>query len=101
MRIIIAFLLITGFAYAEPFIVCDPPLPEQQVDSYEIYQDGVLVATVPAETDGSLRYDVVGITPGQYTFTARAANVWGVSGLSNPYESPAPAGNPFGVGLSR
>ena len=101
MKTLIIFLLMTGLASANPFLVCDPPPPDQQVENYEIFQDGVLVASPPAQPDGSLKYDIVGITPGQYTFTAKAVNAWGVSGLSNPYVSPAPAGNPLGVGLSK
>jgi hypothetical protein len=96
---IIMFVLMASSVYAEPFLVCDSP--EEQVDSYNIYKDGVKIGTSPAQPNGSLRYDLTGITPGRYTWTAEAANVWGVSDLSDPYISPALAQKPSNVGLTK
>ena len=86
-------------AFGAPFLVCDPPPVEQQVTSYEVFQDGTSLGTVTAEADGSLNYDLSGVTPGAYEFTAKAINVWGVSELSNPYTSPAAVNAPSGLNL--
>ena len=90
----LAILLMATNAWGAPFLVCDVPPAEQQITQYEVYQDGVLLATVDAEGDGSLRYDLVAVTPGAYDWTAKALNVWGVSVLSDPYVSPDGAGKP-------
>jgi hypothetical protein len=95
MRILLAFLLMTGIAFAEPFLICDAPPADEAVTDYEIYQDGIKIGTSPAP----LSYDLQGITPGKYTWTIKAINVWGSSEASDPYISPAPAGRPLGVGL--
>ena len=81
-------------AYASPFLICDPPDPATQVDFYIIYQDGVAIATFPAEADGSLKFDLSEIVPGAYTWTIKSKNVWEESPLSNPYISPSSAGSP-------
>ena len=87
-------------AFGAPFLICDPPPVEQQVTSYEVFQDGASLGTVAAETDGSLRYDMSTITPGAYEFTAKAINVWGVSSLSNPTQSPTAVGQPQNMRLT-
>ena len=89
-----------GIANAGPFLVCDAPNPAEQVVSYEVYQDGALMAaTNDMDADGSLRFDLAGTPPGQYEFTAKACNVWGCSDLSNPTQSPPNASVPSGVSL--
>jgi hypothetical protein len=98
--LILAIVLLPAIVFAAPFLVCDAPPADQQVTEYEVYRDGVLYAIVPAEADGSLRYDLDGMTPGIYAFTGRAVNLWGASDFSNPTVSPAPAGSPSGVSLS-
>lgn len=98
---LIGFLLLAAApALAGPFLVCDPPPVEQEVAQYEIFQDGVSLGVVDAQADGSLRYDLVGVAPGAYNWTAKAMNVWGASELSDPYLSPSPAGRPANLGLS-
>ena len=80
---------------ASPFLVCDP---QAGVETYEVYMDGVLLASdIAAQPDGSLRYDLVDVTPGQYNFTARACDVWRCSDPSNPYQSPAGVSVPSGL----
>ena len=106
MKKIITLILFIIFVFsvnvnAAPFLVCDPPAAEMQVTEYDIYKDGLKIGTSPAQADGSLKYDLQGITPGQYTWTATAINVWGASELSDPYVSPALVGKPSGVGLER
>ena len=103
-KIVIALFIICVCSVsvnASPFLVCDPPSAEMQVTEYEIYKNGVKIGTSPAQVDGSLRYDLEGITPGQYTWTATATNIWGPGEISDPYVSPALVGKPLGVGLER
>jgi len=84
--LILSFLLSAGTAIAGPFLVCDP---NADTDTYEVYIDGVLAkADIQAQADGSLKFDLAGIVPGQYTWTAKACNIWGCSDQSNPYTSP-------------
>lgn len=99
---IIAFLAVLIFApvaMAGPFLVSDPTT--EPVETYEVYRDGELVeAGVAAQPDGSLKYDLEGLAPGVYTFTATAcAAPWGCSELSDPFESPQPASKPAGLRL--
>jgi len=91
---VVAFFLMCGMAWSAPFLVCDPPDPAEQVISYIVYQDGVLFASPTAETDGSLRIDLQGITPGAYEWTAQALNAWGQSEASDPYISPSAVTKP-------
>lgn len=52
------------------------------ITDYEIWQDGVLVATIPAST--SLPYTVTGLTNGvSYDFQVRAVNAVGTASASN------------------
>jgi len=89
----ILILVMARIGYTAPFLVCDPPSADQQVTSYEVFQDGVSIGTTPAP----LRYDLNGLTPGVYNFTAIAINAWGASDPANPYISPAAAQAPSGL----
>jgi hypothetical protein len=84
MNKLILALLIVAFAtvpvLASPFLVCDDPAPEEQVTSYEVFQDGVSLGITPAP----LHFDLVGLVPGVYEFTATDINIWDVSINSNP-----------------
>jgi len=97
--LIALFVLLPSIVMAAPFLICTAPDSAQQVTAYNIYQDGTLIGHVLAEADGSLKFDLEGITPGAYTFTATAANAWGESPLSDPYISPTSASAPSGVSL--
>ena len=76
-----AMVFMTSVAWAAPFLVCDGPPAAEQVTGYEIFQDGVSLGTTPAP----MMFDLQGVTPGAYEFTAIAINAWGVSSASNPY----------------
>ena len=90
------FLLASSVS-ASPFLICDP---QAGVETYEVYRDGVLVAAdIPAQPDGSIRYDLAAETPGQYAYTAKACNMWGCSSLSDPFQSPAVVSAPSGLGM--
>jgi len=98
MKNLALVLLIMAFsvgANAAPFLVCDDPDPAEQVTSYDVFQDGVLIGTTPAP----LHFDLQGVTPGQYNFTATSRNAWGLSDPSNPYVSPASATQPLNINM--
>jgi len=94
---LISFIMLTGIASAAPFLVCDAPDPAEQISSYIVYRDGIQIGTSIAEPDGSLKMDLQSITPGVYTWTVVAVNVWGVSSPSNPYISPSGASPPQNI----
>ena len=95
-KLLIMLLLLPSIVSAAPFLICDP---QAGVETYQVYQDGAeIAADVPAEADGSLRYDLVGVVPGVYEFTAKSCNVWGCSALSpDPFTSPGAAQPPIGI----
>jgi len=87
-----------GVVGAGPFLTCDAPDPLEQVLYYNVYQDTLPIGTmIVAESDGSIRFDMEGITPGVYSFTLEAVNAWGNSAPSNPIQSPTGATAPVGV----
>ncbi len=96
-KLILLILLIPMIATAAPFLVCDAPLPEQEITYYNVYKDAVLEGTFDGEV---LHYDLAGITPGAYNWTAEACNVWGCSLTSDPYISPSGAGQPLNTRMA-
>lgn len=59
-----------GFVRAQPFLACDP---QSGVEYYDVEVDGsILSGGVPAETDGSIRYDLSGFGVGTFTIRLRA-----------------------------
>ena len=84
-KLVLLLVLLPSLAFGAPFLVCDAPPAEQQITGYEIYVDGVWFASPVGEV---LNYDLVGMEPGQYTFTAKACNIWGCSAESDPILSP-------------
>jgi hypothetical protein len=99
---VFAIVAASSLASAAPFLVCDPPIAEEQVERYKIYQDGVEVVTVLKDESGvyGFKYDLNGISPGAYNFTAKAVNAWGESDASDPYISPASASKPAGLKMT-
>ena len=92
--LIMAMVLMASTALAAR-LVCDPPDPAEQVTSYEVFQDGISLGITPAP----LNFDLQGITPGAYTFTATAINAWGASQPSNPYISPKSTTKPSNISM--
>ena len=90
-----AILVMAVSVGAAPFLVCDDPPAEEQVTSYEVFQDGISLGITPAP----LNFDLNGVTPGAYDFTATAINAWGSSSPSNPYISPANATQPSNINM--
>ena len=96
-KLLIALLLLPSIAFAGPFLTCDAPPANQQVVYYEIYIDNILYASPVGEV---LNYDLAGLTPDQYEFTAKACNIWGCSELSDPILSPMSATKPSNTSLA-
>ena len=89
-------VLVAPLAWGAPFLVADPPSGNGQITHYKIYKDAVLEGTSTGEV---LSYDLVGVTPGEYDWTAEACNVWGCSSLSDPYISPSQASPPSSLNV--
>ena len=95
--LVLAIGFFASMAMANPFLVCDDPDPAEQVTSYEIFQDGVSLGITPAP----MHFDLQGIAPGSYEFTAKAINDWGSeSAISNPYISPTSATPPLNINMN-
>ena len=99
--LVIIFLAFAGTAFAGPFLVTDAPSTPTYCDGYEVYIDGTLYQlSNDIEPDGSLKFDLVAVVPGEYEFTAKcckAGNDWGCSDLSNPYLSDPVLLQPAGL----
>ncbi len=85
---ILAFSVSTVFA-APVFLTCDL---QANVDEYNIFLDGVQIATSVAilDVESGLYYllfdlKTLGLADGDYIATATAVNEWEESGISNPY----------------
>ena len=92
---LVLFLLITSFAWSAS-LVCDP---QAGVVSYSVEVDGVVVAPAyPAESDGSILYNIDGLPQGQHTFRLSAM---GQGGWSSDWSSPLDATKPGSPGSVR
>ena len=101
-KFLIPLIVLLSFtiASAAPFLVCDP---QADVDYYKIYSNGQLVAdNVAPDQSGTFgfKYDLQGLTPGSYEWTAEACNAWGCSSLSDPYISPTVLSPPESLRLA-
>jgi hypothetical protein len=97
MKVLIIFLLMTGLAFADPFLASDPV---DGASEYLIECDGgILPITSPAAADGSVYYDLslwIG-GGGWFNCTAKASDTYEVvdettGAVSNAtvFSSPAP-----------
>jgi len=86
-------LLLPSLVFASPFLICDPNPGAEKV-ILEI--NGVEIPEFPAEVDGSLRYDLVGLAEGAFTIRAKAGNVWGWTEWSDPLSDTKATPNAFG-----
>lgn len=70
--IILTIVLFASQAWSAPFLVSDP---QTNTETYEIV--GTIVGTVPAQPDGSLRYDLQSVAVGNHTIQVSACvGVW-------------------------
>ncbi len=81
------------------------PVPENEVDHFEVELDGV-VSTVDPQRDAQagtaqLHLDVTGVSLGSHTVRIRGVNMWGGGEYCDPFvfEKALPS-KPSGVGLS-
>ena len=90
-KFIIAFLIVLMpcLVSAKPFLICDP---QANVVTYNVFLDDSQIATSDAvlDVDSGLYYlyfnlATLALADGDYIATATAENMWGESGLSNPY----------------
>lgn len=90
-------LFFTVFAFALLFsvstaladsLICDP---QAGVISYNLEIDLVIVSDIPAEPDGSINYDLAGMSPGPHTFKAQAI---GQGGWPSDWSPPLNATKP-------
>ncbi len=93
-KILIAFLLlllpVSVFAWS---LVCDP---QTGVTTYDVEVNGtVIAADYPAETDGSIIYNIDHLGPGPVTFRLLAKGVggWGADAWSLPFDAAKPVGS--------
>lgn len=94
VSVILLFLMVplfmAGTAQAE-FLICDPMVG---VVEYDIEVDGVVIENIPAEADGSLKYDVSALAAGPHTFRLRPE---GQGGWPTTWSAPFDASKPVGV----
>jgi len=91
-------LLLPVLAFGNPFLVCDP---QEGVTYYDLEINGTMTEGIPAEADGSIKYDLAGITEGDYTVRARCYNLWEVSDWSLPLDfTKAVPGKPTSLRVS-
>jgi len=74
--VLVLVVLIPMLVLASPYLVCSS---QTGVTSYQFTGDTFFVSPKTAETDGSIRYDLVGISNGAHTIGLIACNVWGCS----------------------
>ena len=95
--VIAAILLITSVGNTGPFLVCDPPTDNPEYA--KIFEDGTEIkGNLSLEADKSIKYDLLGVLPGEHTYTAKYCNIRGCSDASNPYVYPSVPAAPQGLG---
>jgi len=89
-------------SFGNPFLVCDPAAPSDNVDLYQLELNGQPTADLAPDPTGQfgLKFDLVGLADGSYTARVRAHNSWGWSNFSPPFVfNKALPGVPTGIGL--
>ena len=95
----VVLLNLFTLCFAAPFLVCDP---QEGIDSYNIIENTVpLPIVVPAQADGSLKWDLASVTVGQHNISVSACSaVWGCT-AAVPFVYARPALNtPVGIRLT-
>ena len=90
-------LLLPVLAFGNPFLVCDP---QAGVVFYDLETNSTVTEGIPAEPDGSIKFDLATMPVGQYTFKVRAIGQGGwPSDWSLPLDATKPA-NPLNLRVS-
>ena len=102
--IVSVLVLLPIFAWASPWLVCDP---QTNVDNYVLYQvagntctPGDIAGKTPIETPYPLHYDLQGLAQGAFHFCIAAENIWGQSNLVPFGSTKAAPGDPANTRLS-
>ena len=89
MFVTVFCLLFVGSVFAES-LVCDA---QQGIDRYRVLGLDPARTIVPAQSDGSVNYDVSTLIPGPYNATIEAGKPWLLDGQEQPavrYSDPVP-----------
>jgi hypothetical protein len=74
---------------------------DEQVTKYDVFQDGVLAATVnPTAGATSESASIPNVTPGVHAYTVQASNIWGPGPVSDPASTPPVCGKVINVSIS-
>lgn len=85
--VLIALLLIPSVVLGSPFLITDP---NQDCANcfYEIEDNGSQMPDQhPTESDGSIKYDLESISPGQHTYRLRYGKTWSADAME-PGDDP-------------
>ena len=99
--IILSILLIVSTTFAAPFLVCDIPPADQQVQGVKGEVDGTAFTTLyKTQGSGILIYDIGVLSPAKHSFTnIRLYNIRGES-TTVPFDLPAVPGSPLNIRLT-
>jgi hypothetical protein len=98
-----ALLVMAGFSYAAPFMVCDP---QATVTTYQLTGPGWVPTNVTAQADGSIKMDVASAVVGITSLTVKACRVdpvWGTqcsAAVPFSFTKPGTPLNPANVVLA-
>ena len=85
---IILFGCLSGWAWASPYMICDP---QANVTYYTISGDTFWTGNVPAQPDGSIKSDLLGMAVGPHSIQVSAcSDLWGCS-TPAPFSFSRPA----------
>ena len=94
MIILLILIMFPAVALAD-YLVCDIPPANQNITPYKVSDNDIeLTDNQPAETDGSLKYDLGIIDSAAHRYEAVACNKRGCSEASDPFVLPSAAGKP-------
>lgn len=111
LLLIACFILDPAFAWASPFLICDPyPSTVTQPEGFSITMDGSAAVNSPAQSvTGGVRmhYDLAGISTGNHTVRIKAYKndpVWGR--LESPeavftFPKPGNPTSPTGISIEQ
>ncbi len=90
-RLLVALLLVLAFSvtvFAAPFLICDP---QAGVISYNLDIDGAVINGILSQPDGSIYYNLAGMSAGPHIFKAQAIGQGGwPSDWSDPFDTTKP-----------
>jgi len=80
---------------AGPFLVCNPSLPSDKVDLYQVELNGQVIEVQPELTGPyGFKYDLTGKPDGSYTVRVKSHNSKGWSSWCPPYPFTLPHNQP-------